>query len=146
MRQMSYTDLPECQSRLGEIESVTQSLKVARPFEVDLQRLKIHLRMVQEEIAKILKEEGFLASYKVAEEGRKRLLRITLKYGANGEPAISHLVRVSRPGRRVYAAHSKIPAVLGGMGHSILTTPKGVMTGGRARKASVGGEVMLEVW
>jgi len=108
-------------------------------LEMPSSRLKV-------EIAKILKEEGFLSSYKVAEEGRKRLLRITLKYGANSEPAISHLTRVSRPGRRVYAGHSKIPTVLGGMGHAILTTPKGLMTGGRARKANVGGEVLLEVW
>jgi len=98
------------------------------------------------EIAKILKEEGYLASYKVSEEGRKKLLRITLKYGAGGVPAIERLVRVSRPGRRVYAPHAKIPSVLGGLGHSVLTTPRGVMTGAKARKAHLGGEVLLEVW
>ena len=101
---------------------------------------------IKVEIAKILKEEGYLASYKVAEEGRKRLLRITLRFGANGAPAISHLARVSRPGRRVYRPHLRIPPVLGGLGHSILTTPRGLMTGSRARKAHVGGEVLLEVW
>ncbi len=109
-------------------------------------KLEMPASRMKVEIAKILKEEGFLSSYKVAEEGRKRLLRITLKYGANSAPAISHLVRVSRPGRRVYSGHSKIPTVLGGMGHAILTTPKGLMTGSHARKANVGGEVLLEVW
>ena len=98
------------------------------------------------EIAKILKEEGYLSSYKVAEEGRKKQLRITLKYAPGGAPAISHLVRVSRPGRRVYRPHTAITSVLGGMGHSVLTTPRGLMTGSRARKAHVGGEVLLEVW
>ena len=98
------------------------------------------------EIAKILKEEGFLSSYKVSEDGRKKVLRITLKYGPDGEPAIAHLVRISRPGRRVYAPHTGIPSVLGGLGHSILTTPRGLMTGSRARKAHVGGEILLEVW
>jgi small subunit ribosomal protein S8 len=98
------------------------------------------------EIAKLLKEEGYLSSYKVSEEGRRKLLRITLKYGSDGVPAISRLVRISRPGRRVYAPHSGIPNVLGGMGHTILTTPRGLMTGGRARKAHVGGEILLEVY
>jgi len=98
------------------------------------------------EIAKILKEEGYLASYKVSEEGRKKLLRITLKYGPDGAPAISRLTRISRPGRRVYAPHAGIPAVLGGLGHSVLTTPRGLMTGGRARKAHIGGEILLEVY
>jgi small subunit ribosomal protein S8 len=98
------------------------------------------------EIAKILKEEGFLSNYKVSEDGGRRVLRITLKYGSDGEPAIVHLVRVSRPGRRVYAPHARIPSVLGGLGHSILTTPKGLMTGSRARKARLGGEILLEVW
>ncbi len=98
------------------------------------------------EIAKILKEEGYLASFKVSEEGRKKLLRLTLKYGSDGTGAIAHLVRVSRPGRRVYAGHSSIPSVLGGLGHSILTTPRGLMTGAKARKAQLGGEVLLEVW
>ena len=98
------------------------------------------------EIAKILKEEGYLASYKVAEEGRKKLLRITLKYSADGTPVISRFVRISRPGRRVYAPHVGIPAVLGGIGHSILTTPRGLMTGRKARKAHIGGEILLEVY
>ena len=98
------------------------------------------------EIAKVLKEEGYLSGYKLSEDGRKKLLRITLKYGSDGTPAITRLARVSRPGRRVYAPHARIPGVLGGLGHSVLTTPRGVMTGSRARKLHVGGEILLEVW
>jgi small subunit ribosomal protein S8 len=97
------------------------------------------------EIARILKEEGYIASYKMAEENRKKTLRITLKYGMDGRSAISNITRVSRPGRRVYSSRAEIPTVLGGLGNSILTTPKGVMTGKRARKIGVGGEVLLEI-
>lgn len=97
------------------------------------------------EIAKILKDEGYLSGYKVAEEGRKKVLRINLKYTMAGDPAIAKLRRVSRPGRRVYVPHSRIPSVLGGLGHAILTTPQGLMTGSRARKAKLGGEYLVEV-
>jgi small subunit ribosomal protein S8 len=97
------------------------------------------------EVAKILKEEGYISSFKISEENRKKLLRITLKYTPDGRPAIQNLVRISKPGRRVYASRNEIPSVLGGLGSSILTTPQGVMSGKRARKANVGGEVLLEV-
>lgn len=97
------------------------------------------------EVAKILKEEGYISSFKISEESRKKMLRITLKYTPDGRPAIANLVRISRPGRRVYASRAEIPSVLGGLGSSILTTPQGVMSGKRARKAGVGGEVLLEV-
>jgi small subunit ribosomal protein S8 len=109
-------------------------------------KLEMPSSRMKVEIAKILKDEGYLSSYKVAEEGRKKMLRITLKYGPDGEPTISRLARISRPGRRVYSSHLEIPAVLGGLGHSILTTPKGVMTGAKARKERMGGEVLLEVY
>ena len=110
------------------------------------QRVGMPSSRLKAEVARILKEEGYLSSYKVVEENRKKTLRIGLKYSAGQGPAISSLVRISRPGRRVYASRSEIHPVLGGLGHSILTTPKGVMTGKRARKAGVGGEVLLEVW
>jgi small subunit ribosomal protein S8 len=98
------------------------------------------------EVAKILKEEGYISSFKVAEDGRKKTLRITLKYSPDGRPAISNVVRVSKPGRRVYVSRDEIHPTLGGLGVSIMSTPRGLMTGRRARKAGVGGEIMLEVW
>jgi len=102
-------------------------------------------------IAKILKEEGFIESYKV-EDGERpghKVLRVRLKYiGKRRErrPVLTGLERVSRPGRRVYTGRKNIPWVLSGMGIAILSTPKGVMTGQKARKLGVGGEVVCKVW
>ncbi len=102
-------------------------------------------------IAKILKEEGYISSYEVV-DGRlpaQKVLRVRLKYvGERRErtPVITGLERVSRPGRRVYTGRQEIPWVLSGMGIAILSTPKGVMTGQRARQLGVGGEVLCKVW
>jgi small subunit ribosomal protein S8 len=96
-------------------------------------------------IAMILKEEGYVGSYKISEDGRKKTLRLNLRYGADGQNVISTLDRVSRPGRRVYVGVDGIPRILGGMGITILTTPKGLMTGKKARKSGVGGEVLCDI-
>ncbi len=98
------------------------------------------------EIARILKEEGYVLNYKLTEEGAKKFIRIYLKYTAANQPVISIIQRVSRPGCRVYAGSQEIPRVLGGLGINILTTPKGVMTGSAARKEGVGGEVLCQVY
>jgi small subunit ribosomal protein S8 len=98
------------------------------------------------EVSRILKEEGFIANFKVSEEGSKSILKIYLKYGPKGEKVISGLKRVSRPGCRVYASVPEIPVVLGGLGISILSTPSGLLTGAQARKANVGGEVLCSIW
>ena len=102
-------------------------------------------------IAKILKEEGFIGSYEVVDGATPahKVLRIRLKYvGERRErkPVITGLERISRPGRRVYTGKQEIPWVLSGMGVAILSTPKGVMTGQRARQLGVGGEVICKVW
>ncbi len=102
-------------------------------------------------IARILQDEGFLESFEeVAAEGRPgQVLRVRLKYvGERRErrPVLSGLKRVSRPGRRVYVGKSEIPWVRSGLGVAILSTPKGVMTGTRARQLGVGGEVLCQVW
>jgi len=102
-------------------------------------------------IAQILKEEGFIEDYQVllAEGAVQPSLRLTLKYvGQRREkrPVISGLERVSKPGRRIYTRKSEIPWVLSGMGIAILSTPRGVMTGAKARKLGVGGEVLCKVW
>jgi small subunit ribosomal protein S8 len=102
-------------------------------------------------IAKILKEEGYISSYDIV-DGKvtgSKLLRIRLKYvGERRErrPVIDGLERISRPGRRVYTGKSEIPWVLSGIGIAILSTPKGVMTGQRARQLGVGGEVLCKIW
>ena len=102
-------------------------------------------------IAKILKEEGYISSYEVVDGTipAQKVLRVRLKYvGERRErmAVITGLERVSRPGRRVYTSRQEIPWVLSGMGIAILSTPKGVMTGQRARQLGVGGEVLCKVW
>jgi small subunit ribosomal protein S8 len=110
------------------------------------QKVDIPASKLKAEIARILKEEGYIANYKVTEEDGHKVIRVYLKYGSNNEAAISNLARVSRPGCRVYVRRSEIPRVLGGLGINILTTPKGVMTGRQARREGLGGELLCEVW
>lgn len=97
-------------------------------------------------IAKILKDEGYIDNFKVVEDERQGTLRVSLKYGSAGEKVITGLERVSRPGRRVYCGKDEIPRVLGGMGITILSTPKGVITGSTCRRLGVGGEILCNVW
>ena len=113
----------------------------ARHSKVDVPTSKLKL-----EIARILKEEGYVANYKPMEEEGKKFIRVFLKYSNNNEPVITDLTRISRPGCRVYVGRYEIPRVLGGLGINILTTPRGVMTGREARKQGVGGEILCEVW
>ena len=98
------------------------------------------------EIARILKEEGYIANYKVAEEGVKKVIKIYLKYAPDNSPVITKIERVSRPGCRNYTGKSDIPRVQGGIGISILTTARGVRTGRTARQEGVGGEILCKVW
>ncbi len=97
-------------------------------------------------IAKILKDEGFISDFSVAEEKGKKTLTINLKYSAFGERVITNLKRVSKPGLRVYAESDKIPSVLKGLGIAIVSTPNGLLTDKQARKANVGGEILAYVW
>ena len=113
----------------------------ARHSKVDVPASKL-----KAEIARILKEEGYILNYKLAEEGPRKTIKIYLKYSLGNAPVISRLERVSKPGCRVYVGKDDIPRVLGGLGINILTTPKGVMTGASARKEGVGGEVLCRVW
>jgi small subunit ribosomal protein S8 len=119
---------------------IRNSIHARHPkLDVPASRLKL-------DIARILKEEGYIANFKATEEDGRKVLRIYLKYGPDNAGAISNLQRISRPGCRVYVGRNDIPRVLGGLGINILTTPKGVMTGRQARKEGVGGEVLCEVW
>jgi small subunit ribosomal protein S8 len=101
---------------------------------------------LKREVAKILKEEGFIKNYKVITDDRKHeVIRIFLKYD-EARKGIIHIRRVSKPGRRIYTKSDRIPSVMGGLGRSILSTPKGVVTDKSARKAHVGGEVLCHIW
>ncbi|MEJ5369340.1 MAG: 30S ribosomal protein S8 [Bryobacteraceae bacterium] len=119
---------------------IRNGLKAKFP-KVDVPASKLKL-----EIARILKDEGYILNYKIVDEGSHKAIRVYLKYTENGGPVISNLERVSRPGCRVYVGSKEIPKVLGGLGISILTTPKGVMTGKEARRQNVGGELLCRVY
>jgi small subunit ribosomal protein S8 len=110
------------------------------------QKVDVPASKLKSEIARILKEEGYISNFKLAEEGSQKLIRIYLKYTVANQPAISNIERISRPGCRVYVGNKDIPKVLGGLGVNILTTPRGVMTGKAARQNGVGGELLCQVW
>src|SRR6201984_3934160 len=109
-------------------------------------RVDLPSSKVKVEIARIMKEEGFVANYKVVEEKGKKTLRIFLRYTPDRRCVITDLQRVSRPGSRRYFGKFGIRPVVGGMGVSIVSTPRGVMSGSVARKEGVGGELLCEVW
>lgn len=110
------------------------------------QKLDVPASKLKVEIARILKDEGYIANFKSTEEDGKKVIRLYLKYGPNNEAVIRDLKRISRPGCRVYLGRDEIRRVQGGLGISIMTTPKGVMTGRQARRDGVGGELLCEVW
>jgi small subunit ribosomal protein S8 len=116
-------------------------------------RVDMPASKLKAEIARILQDEGYIQGFRTVDEpaardGRqpRQVIRLFLKYGPHGEKVISGLERISRPGRRVYLGVEDVPTVLGGLGTSILTTSRGVMTGRAAKKAGVGGEVLCNVW
>ena len=101
---------------------------------------------IKKEIVRILLEEGFVRGYDVIEDEKQGIIRIQLKYGQTGERVISGLKRISKPGMRVYADKHEVPRVLNGLGISIISTSKGILTDKQARKENVGGEVICYVW
>jgi small subunit ribosomal protein S8 len=119
--------------------------RIRNGLQARLQRVDMPSSKLRAEIARILKEEGYISNFKIAEEGKKKVLKVFLRYSPDGESVISTIQRISKPGRRVYVSSSEIPRVLGGLGINILTTPRGVMTGKTARKEHVGGELLCNV-
>jgi small subunit ribosomal protein S8 len=116
-------------------------------------RVDVPANRLKTEIARILQHEGYISGFKLVDEpaagegtAPASRIRIFLKYGPHGERVISGIERISRPGRRVYYGRDDVPPVLGGLGISILTTSRGVMTGREAVKNGVGGEVLCNVW
>lgn len=110
------------------------------------QTVDIPASKVKKAVAEILREEGFIRSFEVVPEGPQGTLRVTLKYGPEKEKVITGLRRISRPGLRVYTSRTEIPRVLGGLGLVIISTPKGIMSGKRAKREGCGGEVLAYVW
>jgi small subunit ribosomal protein S8 len=113
----------------------------ARLARVDVPNSKLKV-----EIARILKDEGYIANFRMIEDQRQGSLRIFLRYGPGWERVITDLQRVSKPGCRIYCGKGEIPRVYGGLGINILSTSRGVMTGREAAKTGVGGEILCNVW
>jgi small subunit ribosomal protein S8 len=111
-------------------------------------RVDMPASRIKADIARILQDEGYIHSFKLVEEpgAVQKTLRLVLKYGPHGEKLITGIQRISRPGRRVYFGREDVPQVLAGLGTSILTTSRGVMTGREAVKAGIGGEVLCNIW
>ena len=120
--------------------------RVRNAVQAKHQKVDMPASRLKVEIARILKEEGYISNFKPTEEEGRKVLRVYLKYSPDNTSPISDLKRISRPGCRVYVGHAEIPRILGGLGINILTSPKGVMTGRQARREGVGGEILCEVW
>ena len=111
------------------------------------QRVDVPVSRLKTEIARILKEEGYISTFKLVDENKSRKqLRVFLKYTPDRRSVITGLKRISRPGARAYLGSDDIRPVVGGLGISIMTTPQGLMSGRAARKAKIGGELLCEVW
>ena len=98
------------------------------------------------ELAKLLKEEGYIEDYEVADSGKFKVINVALKYTENKKPVITNLQRISKPGLRTYCKSKKLPQVLGGLGIAIISTSKGLLTDRKARKENLGGEILCYVW
>lgn len=110
------------------------------------ERVDVPSSRVKEAVLKVLEAEGYIASFRKVQEGGRPVLRVGLKYDPEGEPIVSGIERVSRPGRRIYAKAEAIPEVLGGLGVSLVSTSKGIVTDKAARQARLGGEVLCNIW
>jgi len=110
------------------------------------EKVDIPASKVKNELARILKQEGYVKDYRVIEDNRQGVLRVFLKYGPEDEPVIAEIQRVSRPGRRVYVRADDVPRVVRGLGVALISTSRGLMTDSEARSARVGGEVLCYVW
>ena len=120
--------------------------RVRNAYAAKHQKVDVPLSTIKIEIARILKEEGFINNYKVIGEGVRRNIRVYLRYGPRGEQVVSKIERVSKPGCRVYVSGTNIPNVLGGMGINILSTSRGLMTDRQARRERIGGEILCRVY
>ena len=110
------------------------------------QRVDVPASKLKLEVARILKEEGYINNFALRGEGVKKTIRVFLRYDNKGASSISHLSRVSTPGRRVFMGATEIPKVLGGYGINIVSTSRGLMSGKRARQENIGGEVLAEIY
>lgn len=107
--------------------------------------VEVQASFVRNEIARILKDQGYIEDYQVVQEGPKARLRLLLRYGPRQQPALRQIVRVSKPGRRLYTSSARLPEVANGLGIAILSTSRGILTDKEARRLGVGGEILCTV-
>ena len=119
--------------------------RIRNAMQIKAEKVDIPISKMKLEIAKILKEEGFIRAYKILKDRKQGILRVIPKYMEN-ESVITGLKRISKPGRRVYVGSDEIPSVMGGLGVAILTTSKGILSDKTCRREGVGGEVICHVW
>jgi len=132
---------------MASIDPIADFLtRIRNAFMADHEIVTVPHSGTKEELVRILKEEGYIESFKVNQKGTFKEISILLKYNSDRDPAIRKLQRVSRPGRRIYVRKDTIPEVLGGLGINILSTSKGLMTGKKAREMSIGGEILCDIY
>lgn len=129
------------------MDTISQMLTIIRNgSSAKLEKVDMPSSKMREGLAKILAENGFIRSFKVAKDSKQGIMRIYLKYDDAGEPALTALKKVSRPGKRVYVGSDEVPSVRSGTGMCILSTNKGLITGNVAQQTKVGGELLCLVW
>jgi small subunit ribosomal protein S8 len=142
---------PGLESRVGDLMAMTDPLadmltRMRNAIRRRHSEVRLPASKLKAEVARVLQQEGFIQGVEPVAEDGHNLLRVQLRYEEGEIPIITGLRRISKPGHRVYARHTRIPSIMQGMGVAILSTPKGVMTGSDARKQGVGGEVLCYVW
>ncbi|MFN3697663.1 MAG: 30S ribosomal protein S8 [Pseudobdellovibrio sp.] len=129
------------------MDTIAQMLTIIRNgSNAKLEKVDMPSSKLRENVAKILSDNGFIRSFKVAKDSKQGIMRIYLKYDDAGNPALSALQKLSKPGKRVYVSSTEIPTVRSGTGMCVLSTNKGLLTGKEAQKQNVGGELLCTVW
>jgi len=132
---------------MGMTDPVADMLtRIRNASRVRFEKVDIPASKLKAEVARIMKDEGFIRDFKVVKDSKQGVLRVFLKYDNQKRGAFAGLKRLSRPGRRIYVRADDIPPVLGGLGVSILSTSRGLMTDKEARRTNVGGELLCELW
>ena len=120
--------------------------RIRNAIKARFDKVQIPSSSVKVNIAKILKEEGYIRSWHVIEDSKQGMLEVSLKYGEKGEPVITELIRLSKPSRRVYVNKGNVPKIRNGLGLAVISTSKGIVTDAVARQQGVGGELLCSVW
>ena len=120
--------------------------RIRNAIKARFDKVQIPSSSVKVNIAKILKEEGYIRSWHVIEDSKQGMLEVSLKYGEKGEPVITEMIRLSKPSRRVYVNKGSVPKIRNGLGVAVISTSKGIVTDAVARQQGVGGELLCSVW